>query len=110
MIPELVLWYLLTYVGFTAPEAHTMVCVAKYESALKPKAVNLHNENGTIDVGLLQVNSIWFNRIPYCSLDKLQNPIYNILCAKYIYDIQGLSAWVAYKKHKQTCDNYKVKF
>ena len=109
-LPEIVVWYLLTFAGFSETEAHRMTCVAKYESALKPEAVNLHNTNGTIDVGLYQVNTIWFNRIPYCELDKLQNAMYNIKCAKYIYDIQGITAWVAYKKHKKECDSYKVIF
>jgi hypothetical protein len=109
MIPELVLYYLLTYVGFSGPEAHVMTCVAKYESGLRSEAINLHNDNGTIDVGLLQINTVWFNTIPYCKLDGLQNPINNIKCARYIYQIQGYGAWVGYKKHKNTCDKYKVK-
>ena len=109
MIPELVVWYMLTFVGFSEAEAHKMTCVAKYESALKPHAVNLHNENGTIDVGLFQINTIWFNTIPYCALDGLQNPVNNIKCARYVYQIQGITAWVGYNKHKQTCNNYKVK-
>lgn len=108
-IPEIVVYYLLTFVGFSPYQAKQMTCVARYESAFKPNAVNLHNENGSIDVGLFQINTIWFNKIPYCSLDNLQNPIYNTRCAKYIYDIQGINAWIGYKKNKKECDNYKVK-
>ena len=108
-IPEIVVYYLLVLVGFTEPEAKKMTCVAKYESAFRSNAVNLHNDNGTIDVGLFQVNTLWFNKIPYCAIDNLQNAIYNTRCAKYIYDIQGIGAWVAYKKNKKECDNYKIK-
>ena len=109
MIPEIVVYYLLLFAGFTSTESHTMTCVAKYESSLRPGAINLHNENGTIDVGLFQINTIWHNRISYCELDKLQNPMYNVKCARYIYEIQGIRAWVAYNINKEECDKYKVK-
>jgi len=108
MLPELVVYYLMLFAGFTEPQAHTMTCVAKYESALNPKAVNLFNDNATIDVGLLQINTIWFESSYYCSIDRLRNPMYNVLCGKQVFDVQGLDAWYGYKKNKEKCDSYKV--
>ncbi|KAL0232841.1 hypothetical protein GEMRC1_011588 [Eukaryota sp. GEM-RC1] len=43
--------------GFSGQLAHTMVCVAKYESSYNPKAIH-KNRNGSIDYGLWQVCSI----------------------------------------------------
>lgn len=107
-IPEMVIWYMLTFVGFTNTEAHKMTCIAKYESGLRPTAVNLHNDNGSIDVGLFQINTVWFKTIPYCRLENLDNPISNAKCARYIYRIQGIEAWVAWNKYKNICSTYQV--
>ena len=108
MIPEIVVYYLLTFAGFTPAEAHVMTCVSFYESSHRPAAINLANRNGSIDVGLFQINTIWHNRIPYCELDKLQNPMYNVKCARYVYELQGYEAWYGYRYNEQTCKNYKV--
>lgn len=93
--------------GFAPPTAHTMTCIAYYESSLNPSAVNSTlNKDGSADWGLFQINEkVWSSQ---CDVDKLLDPVYNIKCAKIVYDAQGLDAWVAYKKHKETCDNYKV--
>jgi hypothetical protein len=93
--------------GFNQAEAKTMVCIAKHESAFDPKAINTSNSNGTTDYGLYQINSIWDGK--GCRIDKLLDPAYNTACAKRVYDIQGFTAWVAYKKYKDTCDNYELK-
>lgn len=108
MIPEIVVYYLLTFAGFTPAEAHVMTCVARYESGLRPNAVNLYNKNQTIDLGLFQINSIHWNRSNACTLDTLSNPMYNSLCAKEIYDLQGFGAWVAWQKNKLECNTYVV--
>lgn len=108
ILPEIVVYYLLLFAGFTVPEAHVMTCVAKYESAYKTTAINLHNRNGSIDVGLFQINTIHFNSIPYCALDGLENPVNNVMCTKYVYDLQGYSAWYGYLKNKKECNSYKV--
>lgn len=110
ILPELVVYYIMVFAGFTAQQAHTMTCISHYESSHRPKALNLHlNENGSIDVGLLQVNSIWFGSSYYCEFDRLQNPIYNARCGHQIFTVQGFDAWYGYKYNKQKCDNYKVK-
>lgn len=109
ILPEIVVYYMLVFSGFGYDNAHRMTCVAKYESAYNYKALNLDNKNDTIDIGLFQINTVWFHTIPECDSTRLLNPLDNIKCAKHVYDKQGLSAWVAYNRNKQTCDNYKVK-
>ena len=37
-----------------------LISIAKQESGLNPKAIN-HNKNGSRDVGLMQINSKWFD-------------------------------------------------
>jgi hypothetical protein len=53
------------------------------------------NTNGTIDVGIFQVNSVHFTK-PGCSLAELVDPYKNIDCAYTIYSEQGWVPWVAY--------------
>jgi hypothetical protein len=89
--------------GFEGKLANTMVCVAKYESALDPSAINT-NRNQSKDYGLLQINDYWWK--DHCEIGKLLDPAYNAQCAKLVYDKQGLNAWYGYKKNKATCDNY----
>ena len=38
---------------------HLLYAIAKTESGLNPKAVN-RNKNGSVDLGLMQINSRWF--------------------------------------------------
>ena len=38
---------------------HLLYAIAKTESGLKPHAIN-RNKNGSYDVGLMQINSLWF--------------------------------------------------
>lgn len=59
------------------------------------------NRNGSIDVGLAQIN--WTKKSPY-SLDQLRNCKFNLDIALQKYEARGFSPWVAYntgryKKH-----------
>jgi len=107
MIPEIVVYYLLTFGGFTPAEAHVMTCVAKFESGFNPAAINF-NSNGTLDRGLWQINTVWHNAAPFCEFDRLANPIDNVKCARVVYERQGLNAWYAYKARRAQCDSYMV--
>lgn len=94
---------LVLVLGFSPVEAHKLTCIAKYESAFKPNAINT-NTSGSQDHGILQINDLWFKG--ECkSLDPYL-PTQAIKCARIIIDRQGWTAWVAYNKHKTTCDQY----
>ena len=107
MIKETVLYYILLYSGFNITEANTLLCIAKKESSLIIKAKNI-NKNGTTDKGLFQINTVWYKN-PTCNLDRLDNPIDNVRCARVVYKNQGYKAWYAYTKYKNECDTYKAK-
>lgn len=108
VLPEIVVYYLLVFAGFSSSEAHVMTCVAEYESSFRPAAINT-NDNGSLDVGLFQINTVWHNKIPYCELDRLQNPMYNVKCARYVYEVQGIEAWIGYRLNRDKCNKHKVK-
>lgn len=67
-----------------------MIAISKAESGMRPDAIG-HNRNGSIDVGLFQINSIHGE-------DNLTDVDKNLKVARRIYDTQGLNAWVAYQK------------
>eukprot|EP00766_Chilomastix_caulleryi_P001710 gnl/Chilomastix_caulleri/268.p1 GENE.gnl/Chilomastix_caulleri/268~~gnl/Chilomastix_caulleri/268.p1 ORF type:complete len:146 (+),score=25.34 gnl/Chilomastix_caulleri/268:38-439(+) len=93
--------------------AHTMTCIAKYESSFDADAVN-HNTNGSSDYGLYQCNDRYWCYSSYtpgkadCNVncEQLFDPATATRCAHTVYKQQGLTAWVAYNSHKSTCDNY----
>lgn len=109
MLPEIIVYYLLLFVGFTSNEANVMTCTAKYESGLNPNAVNMFNDNNTIDIGLFQINSVHWGKVQHCHKETLFNPIDNAKCAREIYLLQGFNAWYAFQKYKDKCANYEVK-
>ena len=68
-----------------------MIAIAKAESGLNPKAVNV-NRNGSTDIGLFQINSVHgYDELSLFDVKK------NTEAAREIYDKQGLGAWVAFK-------------
>lgn len=77
------------------PNDKEMLSIAKAESRLNPKAHNKNN-NGSIDTGIFQINSIH-------GYDEkwLQDPKNNIEAAKEILKKQGKTAWVTYNYSKQ---------
>lgn len=62
------------------------------ESGLNPKAIN-KNTNGTIDVGVAQINSVHGVSERY-----LKNAWVNLTVAKSIFDAQGWTPWVCANK------------
>ena len=62
--------------------------VFKCESGLDPKAINKANPNGTIDVGIPQINTVHGIAIKW-----LENYEIAIRVAKQLYDEQGWSPW-----------------
>lgn len=109
MINKLILFNMLTTLGFTIPDAQVMVCIAKYESGLRIDAINKDlNDNNSIDYGLFQINDRFWMQTCNTTPAELLTAHGNIRCAKKVFERQGFNAWIAYKKYKQTCDNYKV--
>lgn len=109
MINKFILFNMLTTFGFSVPDAQVMVCIAKYESSFKSDAINKDlNSDGSIDYGLFQINGkLWADK---CNMSdrELLTPEANIVCAKKVHRQLGFDGWVAYKKNKQTCDNYRL--
>ena len=68
-----------------------MIAIAHAESGLNPGSINTKNNNGSIDVGLFQINSIHGY-----SKAELLNVDFNLQIAKAVYDNQGITAWSAY--------------
>ena len=68
--------------------------IAKAESGLSETAFHA-NTNGTIDVGVFQINSVHFNK-EGCSLKEIVNAEANIKCAYKIFIDQGWEPWVVY--------------
>lgn len=67
-----------------------MIAIARAESGMNPKAVN-KNTNGSVDLGLLQINSIHgYDELSLFDAEK------NIKAAREIYDKQGIQAWAAF--------------
>jgi hypothetical protein len=69
------------------------VALARCESGLRPDAVNRYNRNGSVDVGLLQVNSVHG-----ISEKDLLNPYANAGYAYAIYNEQGTGPWFSSRK------------
>jgi len=106
-VSEIKVFLLAMAAGFSAPDAHVATCVAKYESSLRPGVISKPNRNKTHDIGLMQINTRWATTL--CRDLNLLDPIQNLKCAKRLFDdVKGFTPWVAYKKNKKTCDNYKV--
>lgn len=87
--------------------------IAKRESGCNHKAINARfdkngkviwtlNKNGSIDRGLLQINSVHestVRKLCRTDLDGLLQLDCNLKVAKYLYDRYGLKPWVAVISH-----------
>jgi len=56
--------------------------ISKSESAFDPSAIN-HNNNGTVDVGLMQINSIWADQLGK-TWNSLNDPCTNVMAGAWI--------------------------
>lgn len=80
----------------TFPEdPDTAIAIAKCESGMNPKAFNGNNSNGSIDSGLMQINSVHG-----VSKHMLMDVDVNLAVARVVYERAGNSfnPWVCYKK------------
>ena len=62
-----------------------LAAIAMNESNMNPRAIN-RNRNGSIDVGIMQINSYWFPKLkPYLKdLNRLWNPKVNIYVGAWV--------------------------
>ncbi len=56
--------------------------IAKAESRFDPTAIN-HNRNGTVDVGLMQINSLWTEQLGE-TWASLHDPCTNVMVGAWI--------------------------
>jgi len=61
---------------------HLIRAIAQAESNLNPSATH-HNHNGTVDVGLMQINSVWKDRLGP-TWDHLYDPCTNVMVGAWI--------------------------
>lgn len=74
------------------------VAIAYCESGLKPNAYNPHNDNGSTDGGLWQINSVHDSRLNALGLDKY-DPEDATKFARMLYEERGgFQDWVCYTK------------
>lgn len=75
-------------------EKEIMLAVAKCESNFNQDAVS-----HTRDFGVMQINErTWHDTAEEMGLDYKNSEDDNLKLARHIYEVQGLSAWVCYKK------------
>ncbi len=65
-----------------AVSPHLLWAIAKAESSLDPGAIN-HNRNGTVDIGLMQINSLWADQLGK-TWGYLDDPCTNVMAGAWI--------------------------
>ena len=70
-----------------------LYAIAKVESSHNPRAVNGSNRNGTRDIGLMQINSIWLPELRRHGITEAQ--LFNGCASTYI------GAWIMAKNIKK---------
>jgi len=107
--------YLRQY-GFPESDVPKLTCAAYYESSRRCNAQGATNRDGSVDYGILQVNSNYWCQLPgapgrgcgvTCAAIKASCDA-GFKCAKKVYDAQGLTAWYGYSGHRTTCNAYRL--
>lgn len=88
--------------GFTYEETTVMMCIAKWESSYRIKAIQT-NKDGSKDVGLFQINEKFWSEVEECSGDMF-NPAENVKCAKKVFDEMGYRGWIAFRDRQECQD------
>ena len=71
------------YNGYFGIDPLILKSIAVIESGEKIQIKHL-NKNGTIDYGLMQINTFWVNRLHLDTLKLIHDPDYSIFWAAYI--------------------------
>lgn len=81
-----------------------LIAIASIESNYNPDVIN-YNSNGTYDIGIMQINSNWFNKLQQrykISQTELKNPCQNIMVGAWILS-QNINkygfTWTAIQKY-----------
>ena len=82
--------------GYPTKLHDLFVCIADKESNRVPKTIR-YNNNGSIDRGILQVNSVHLETCNMTGKELLQVDN-NLKCGLVIYRKQGLRAWASLHK------------
>jgi len=85
---------LFSYIAWRESGCNEKAINAKYDKA--GNVIWTLNKNGSIDRGLVQINSCWktlTRQICGTNLDGLLNVDCNLKVAKYLYDIDGAKPW-----------------
>lgn len=90
--------------------------IAKVESGLNPKAVNI-NSNGSRDLGLMQINSSWVKPMKLDGARLFSDPCYNTTIGARIlrdcidrkgYTWAAVGCYNAVSTHKQVAYSWKI--
>lgn len=90
--------------------------IAKVESNMNPDASN-RNTNGSVDIGLMQVNSSWIPTMGFDSERLWTDPCYNVMAGsrilrlcidKYGYTWEAVGCYNAVSKNKRADYSWKV--
>lgn len=84
------------YEVFGIEDYKIALAIARSESGLREDAINAYNTNGTIDVGIFQINSVHFSK-EGCSLKEVATMQGNVDCAYSIYKQSGWNPWVVFQ-------------
>lgn len=98
--------------GFNASAVNKLTCTAQYESRNYTGARNV-NTNGSIDIGLFQINSVNFEWCTGSSgsaaEELLKDAATNTACAYKVAggaDAKYITRWYGYQSHQAECDAY----
>lgn len=79
-------------------ECQIALLVARAESNMNEEAINI-NKNGTIDMGIFQINSVHWKK-EGCNPKSLLDARKNVNCAYKIFQGSGWEAWATFKNLK----------
>lgn len=86
--------------------------IARIESNNNPSAVN-HNQNGSTDLGIMQINSSWIKPLGLDPRELLRNPCYNVMIGagilKKCVDKHGYT-WESIGCYNAVNHNARVKY
>jgi soluble lytic murein transglycosylase-like protein len=89
-----------------------LIAIASVESNYNPNAIN-YNSNGTYDIGIMKINSIWFNKLESeynINQKQVKSPCQNIMIGAWILS-QNINkygfSWTSIQKYNGYDTNLK---